>query len=147
MAVNTKMEIGPVPEAMIDTLVRRFYGEIQQHPDLGPIFKKAIPGDWEPHLKTMISFWSSVMNTTGRYKGQPVPKHAALTGVTHAHFQQWLTLFENTAIEVCGSAYAAAFMVKAKRIAESLKFAMFGLPGLPNRIHPAADNQPNVGDA
>lgn len=137
MASEETVELGPVPEAMIDTLVRSFYSEIQEHPNLGPIFKKAIPGDWEPHLKTMVSFWSSVMNTTGRYKGQPVPKHVALTGVEQEHFDQWLTLFEDTAIEICGAGYAAMFMVRAKRIAQSLKFAMFGLPSLPNRIQPS----------
>ncbi|WP_262693243.1 group III truncated hemoglobin [Kordiimonas aquimaris] len=134
MTTETMPEMGSVPEVMIDTLVRRFYGEIQKHPDLGPIFKKAIPGDWEPHLKTMVSFWSSVMNTTGRYKGQPVPKHVALKGVEQEHFDQWLALFEDTAIKTCGADYAAMFMVRAKRIAQSLKFAMFGLPSLPNRI-------------
>ena len=127
---------GLVPDAMIEKLVRTFYGQIQQHPSLGPVFAKAIPGDWEPHLRTMMTFWSSVINTTGRYKGQPVPKHVALEGITHAHFDEWLALFEACAVDVCGDETALLFVSKAERIAESLKFAMFGLPGLPNRIHP-----------
>lgn len=134
---RTRSGTGRVPEAVIEDLVRTFYGKIQTHPSLGPVFNKAIPGDWEPHLQTMMTFWSSVINTTGRYKGQPVPKHVALEGITHAHFDQWLTLFDACAKEVCGPDLAKLFFEKAERIAESLKFAMFGLPGLESRIHPA----------
>ncbi|MDP2124232.1 MAG: group III truncated hemoglobin, partial [Parvibaculum sp.] len=57
-------------EAEIDRLVRAFYTRIRADAVLGPIFDGVIGDNWEPHLLKMIDFWSSVMLTTGRYKGQ-----------------------------------------------------------------------------
>jgi len=77
-----------IDEAVIERVVCTFYTKVRQDPMLAPVFAKAIPGDWEPHLQTMMSFWSSVMLMSGRYKGQPVVKHQALTNVDSAHFDR-----------------------------------------------------------
>ena len=60
-----------ITEDAIHRLVDDFYDKIRADPELGPIFLRAIPGDWSPHLATMRKFWSSVMLTSGRYKGRP----------------------------------------------------------------------------
>ncbi|NKB58415.1 MAG: hypothetical protein GKS00_18975 [Alphaproteobacteria bacterium] len=117
-----------IDEAMIEQLVRAFYAQIRKDPMLAPIFAKAIPGDWEPHLQTMMAFWSSVMLMSGRYKGQPVPKHQALTTVQHEHFDRWLALFDQTAREICPPNIADLFQDRATQIADSLKRAMFERP-------------------
>ena len=70
----------------------------------------------------MYAFWSSVMLTSGRYKGDPVSTHRSVADVEPAMFSNWLGLFEATAI-------ADQFAHKARRIAESLKLAMFFRPG------------------
>lgn len=114
-----------IDEALIERVVRAFYTEVRQDPMLAPIFAKAIPGDWEPHLQTMMSFWSSVMLMSGRYKGQPVVKHQALTDVDCAHFDRWLTLFDQTVREICPPDVADLFNNRAENIAGSLKRAMF----------------------
>lgn len=114
-----------IDEALIERVVRAFYAKVRQDPMLGPVFAKAIPGDWEPHLQKMFSFWSSVMLMSGRYHGQPVPKHQALAGVTPAHFARWLALFGETARENCEAEVAALFLDRAQMIAGSLKRAMF----------------------
>jgi hemoglobin len=108
-------------EAQIEDLVATFYARIRKHPTLGPIFEQVIGADWGPHLKVMCDFWSSVMLTTGKYKGRPVPAHVKIAGITPAHFTQWLALFEATAQELFAPALAASFVEKARRIAESLK--------------------------
>lgn len=118
-----------VDDALIEALVHTFYDRVRVHPALGPVFNSAI-SNWEPHLATMVNFWSSVMNTSGRYKGQPMPKHAALSGVTPAHFTLWLGLFRDTASELCTPEIAARFAEKSELIAKSLQLGMFGLPGL-----------------
>lgn len=118
-----------VPDEMISTLVHQFYDRVRTHPVLGPVFNQAI-SDWEPHLATMVNFWSSVVNTSGRYKGNPMPKHRALKGVTPAHFKVWLALFEKTAHEVCPPEIATKFAEKSQLIARSLQLGMFGIPGL-----------------
>src|SRR5689334_11616852 len=65
-------------ESQIEDLVTTFYARIRKHPTLGPIFERVIGDDWTPHLKLMCDFWSSVMLTTGRYKGRPIPAHVRI---------------------------------------------------------------------
>ena len=48
----------------IRQLVDRFYAKVRRDPQLGPIFERALPADWGPHLATMHDFWSSVMLTS-----------------------------------------------------------------------------------
>ena len=54
-----------IDEAMIERLVRAFYGRIRRDPLLAPVFAERID-DWEPHLQRMCAFWSSVALLTGR---------------------------------------------------------------------------------
>lgn len=115
-------------EPEIELLVRRFYSRIRADETLGPIFEQAIGDDWEPHLQKMFSFWSSVMLMTGRYKGQPMVAHMRLKLVEPEHFDHWLTLFRETAEDTCDAETAAAFLLRAERIANSLKLGMFFNP-------------------
>ncbi len=110
-------------EAEIEDLVATFYARIRKDPDLGPIFERAIGDDWGPHLKTMCSFWSSVMLTTGRYKGRPIPAHIKIADIRPQHFAHWLALFSETAHDLFAPPLAEAFIERAKRIAESFKLA------------------------
>lgn len=105
----------------IEDLVASFYARIRKDAELGPIFERVIGDDWGPHLKTMCDFWSSVMNTTGRYKGKPIPAHVKLTGIEPRHFECWLGLFNETTRELFEPALAQLFLMRAQRIAESLK--------------------------
>ena len=117
----------PFPtESQIEDLVTTFYARIRKHPTLGPIFEQVIGADWTPHLKVMCDFWSSVMLTTGRYKGRPIPAHVRINQqqqgmIEPKHFAEWLSLFEATAKELFSPDLAASFVEKARRIAESLK--------------------------
>ena len=119
---------GVTNEAEIERLVRTFYARIREDAVLGPIFDKAIGEDWEPHLLKMCDFWSSVMLTTGRYKGQPMRAHLKLKTVTPKHFDRWLVLFRATAEDICAPETAERFVEKAVRIAESLQLGMFFRP-------------------
>jgi hemoglobin len=113
-------------------LVDAFYiKKVRSDRDLGPVFARAIPGDWEPHLATMRKFWSSVMLTSGRNKGNPVAVHQGVQGMELRLFDRWLTLFEATCRELFDEKIAAEFGMKARRIAESLKLAVFYRPDRP----------------
>jgi len=85
--------------------------------------------DWEPHLKQMCAFWSSVALMTGRYHGAPMPKHLVLP-VDAAHFDRWLKLFEETARELCPPQAAAHLVERARRIAASLELGVAGANGV-----------------
>lgn len=111
-----------IDEAMIRTLVDAFYKRVQDDALLGPVFAERI-GDWEPHLQRMYAFWSSVMLGSRRYSGRPVPLHAALD-IEGRHFDRWLTLFVHTTREVCPPEAAAAFIFRARKIAEGMQRAI-----------------------
>jgi hemoglobin len=120
-----------ITEANIRQLVDEFYARVRADSVLGPIFERAIPGDWQPHLEKMYAFWSSVMLTSGRYKGNPVVKHLAIPGMTPELFTRWLALFDAACRDLFDDAESAAFRGKAERIAESLKLALFYRPDRP----------------
>jgi hemoglobin len=113
-----------IDDAMIERLVRTFYGKIRKDPLLGPVFEGRI-ADWEPHLKRMCAFWSSVALMSGVYSGRPMEKHLPLP-VDARHFDRWLALFEQTAREVCPPAAAEHFVERAHRVAESLELGIAG---------------------
>lgn len=115
-----------ITEATIKSLVDGFYARVRRDPTLGPVFANAIkPEAWPSHLEKMYAFWSSVMLTSGRYKGNPVGKHRAVEGIAPALFGNWLELFEAVAAEQFVPEIAERFIHSARRIAESLKFAVF----------------------
>ena len=124
-------KIDHVSEDSIRRLVDGFYAKVRRDPELAPIFLRAIPGDWQPHLNKMYDFWSSVMLTTGRYKGNPVIKHQVLPDMKISLFERWLTLFNETCDELFDASVSGAFRGKAARIAESLKLALFYRPDRP----------------
>lgn len=112
-------------EQQLVELVRHFYGKVRQDDLLGPVFNGAI-ADWPAHLEKLSAFWSSVMMTTGRYKGQPMVAHMKHKSVIEpAMFDRWLGLWRETATEVLDEEGAAAVTAKAERIAESLQLGMF----------------------
>lgn len=117
-----------IDEAMIERVVRSFYGRVRQDELLGPVFEARID-DWEPHLERMFAFWSSVALMTGRYHGQPMPKHLPLP-VDGVHFDRWLALFEATVQELCPPEAAEHFMERARRIAESMELGIAGTNGI-----------------
>jgi hemoglobin len=111
-----------IDEVMIERLVRRFYGAIRRDEFVGPVFEERV-ADWEPHLRRMCEFWSSVTLMSGRYHGRPMEKHLRLP-VDSRHFGRWLELFEKAAHEVCPPAAAAYFIERAHWIAQSLELGV-----------------------
>ena len=127
-AIAEIVERTGIDEAMIETLVHRFYARIREDALLGPIFEARI-ADWGPHLERMCAFWSSVALMTGRYHGQPMRIHMPLP-IDAEHFDRWLALFEATARETCPPAAADHFMERARRVAESLELGIAGSQGV-----------------
>jgi hemoglobin len=119
-------------DAMLERLVRSFYGAARQDAVLGPVFAGVT--DWEVHIATITAFWSSVALQSGRYHGQPLAAHMPL-GLDPAHFEQWLALFERTAREVCPPEGASHLIDRAHRIAQSLELGIAARRGeLPPRL-------------
>jgi hemoglobin len=111
-----------IDDAMIERLVRTFYGRVQRDPLIGPVFAAKV-SDWEHHIAKLCAFWSSVALMSGRYHGQPMPKHMTLP-IDGSHFDRWLALFEATARELCPPVAAVHFIERARRIADSLEMGV-----------------------
>jgi hemoglobin len=119
-----------VTENQIVALVDAFYTKVRRDEVLAPVFERAIaPDSWPVHLAKMYDFWSSVMLTTGRYKGNPLGVHMRVAGLEAGMFARWLALFRATAEELFAPELAARFRAKSERIAESLQLGLFYRPG------------------
>ncbi|WP_198370002.1 group III truncated hemoglobin [Roseomonas rosulenta] len=109
-------------------VVGLFYERVRADAALGPVFEDAIH-DWPTHLETLAAFWSSVMLTSGRYKGNPMAAHLKHQArITPALFERWLELWAQTTAELLPPASAAAMQSRAARIARSLQYALSPLP-------------------
>lgn len=126
-----------ITEPAIASLVNSFYAKARRDPVIGPVFNAAVE-DWDEHLDKLQGFWSSVMLTSGRYKGNPMAAHLKQP-IQREFFDRWLLLWQETAAELFAPAVAAQFGDRAERIAESLKLALFFRPGAPpmtGPVHP-----------
>jgi hemoglobin len=119
-------------DASLRILVEHFYERVRNDDQLRSVFESAVL-DWPEHLDKLSAFWSSVMLTSGRYKGNPVAAHSRhAAAIEPAMFDRWLQLWRETASETLAKADALAVIGKAERIAESLKLALyFRLPAVP----------------
>lgn len=107
-------------------VLSRFYASVRQDPQLGPVFNTIVE-DWTEHLQRLEDFWSSLMLTSGRYKGNPVAMHVIHAQRIQPHmFARWLELWEETTNEMVHADVARDMQAKAARIAERLNSAMHG---------------------
>ena len=84
---NEPMET-QITEQAITRLVDGFYASVRQDSQLAPVFDRAIAeAEWPAH--TMYRFWSSVMLTSGRYKGNPMAVHMGVAGIQRGRSGFW----------------------------------------------------------
>lgn len=113
-----------IDEPAIKALVEAFYAKVRADELIGPVFNDAID-DWPHHLAKLQDFWSSVMLTSGRYKGQPLPAHVKHgERIVAASFERWLALWAETTGEMFAPEVASLFQQKANRIAQSLQLGI-----------------------
>lgn len=103
-------------EADISRILVRFYDLVRADEQLGPVF--AVVEDWDDHLTRLAEFWSSLMLTTGRYKGNPLSMHLVhAEKIRPAMFVRWLELWRQATDELVPVEIAGEMQVKAARIA------------------------------
>lgn len=124
MSEDFDVSVEGISEERLKSLVELFYGRVRRDPLIGPVFNDAID-DWPEHLEKLQAFWSSVMLTSGRYKGRPLPAHIKHGDrIGPASFERWLALWREATEEVMPPGAAAALQEKAARIAESLSLGI-----------------------
>src|SRR5262245_26094037 len=116
--------IEEVDEKDLARLVARFYAAARVDTLIGPVFNDAID-DWPEHLEKLTAFWSSLMLTSGRYKGAPMAAHLKHRArITPAMFERWLALWRAATEAEMPPGIAASMQGKAKRIAQNFSFAL-----------------------
>jgi hemoglobin len=121
---------GRISEPEISELVDGFYAKVRLDPQIGPIFNEKIQ-DWPAHLALLKNFWSTVLLTSTRYKGNPMLTHLQLP-LQPAHFRRWLELFRETASETLSPEQAQIIITKSERIAENFQAALAARGPLPS---------------
>lgn len=117
-------EIEGVDEEGLARLVDRFYAAVRADALIGPLFNDAID-DWPHHLDKLAAFWSSLMLSSGRYKGMPMAAHLKHRArITPVMFDRWLMLWREATEAEMPPASAHSMQAKAARIAESFKLAL-----------------------
>ncbi|MBL8644683.1 MAG: group III truncated hemoglobin [Rhodospirillaceae bacterium] len=121
---HLRTDMPGVTEDKLADLVARFYAKVRRDALIGGVFNRAV-GDWPEHLEKLARFWSSIMLTSGAYKGNPMAAHTKhVAEITPAMFDRWLELWAETTAEVFDPAAAAILQSKASHIARSLKLAL-----------------------
>ncbi|MSR19688.1 MAG: group III truncated hemoglobin [Gemmatimonadetes bacterium] len=105
-----------ITEQEIRDLVFAFYERVREDELLGPVFEARLEGRWAPHLEKMCDFWSSILLATGRFSGNPAETHARVPGISPAHFDRWLELFQRTAGDTLRPHIAADVVGPAHRM-------------------------------
>jgi hemoglobin len=108
-----------ISEHEIAALVERFYTKVRVDPEIGSVFNNKVQ-NWDAHLALLKDFWSTVLLSNGRYRGNPLLAHIPLQ-IEESQFTRWLQLFSETAYEVMSHAQAAIVTQKANLIAMNLK--------------------------
>jgi len=108
-------------EAAIRRLVFAFYDRIRDDAVLGPLFETRIGDRWDEHLERMCDFWSTVLLHGGRYRGDPVAAHARNPGISPAHFDRWLTLFDEVAHAQLTDPQAHDVVGRARRMRRAIE--------------------------
>ena len=115
-----------ITDETLGALVRAFYARVRRDPEIGPVFNAAVE-DWDEHLERLTAFWSSVMLTSGRYRGDPLTAHRRQP-VQPSMFARWLQLWRETTDDLFEAEPAAALQARADRIGRSLQLGLFFNP-------------------
>lgn len=91
--METKHDIQGLED--IKRMVDDFYGRVAQDELLAPIFFHRLSDDWAAHLEKMYTFWNAALFGEPGYRGNPFAAHATMP-VAAAHFERWLSLFNQT---------------------------------------------------
>ena len=103
----------------LQLLLGRFYADVRQHNEIGPIFAANID-DWHSHMETIADFWSDLTGGPARYGGGFAARHMPL-GLEERHFQAWLGLWHRHCRAHLPEAEAQDMITIAEALAQRLR--------------------------
>lgn len=116
----------------IRLFVDKFYHNVAQDQLIGPVFADVIE-DWAPHLEKMYQFWNAALFGVPGFRGNPFAKHAPLP-INAAHFDRWLSLFNETIDENFEGEMAEDAKNRAILMAEMFLRRLRGMTGGAGRV-------------
>ncbi len=105
--------------AGLQTLLRRFYADVRQHNEIGPIFAAHID-DWPSHMEKIADFWSGLTGGPALYGGGFAGRHMPLQ-LEEKHFQAWLGLWHRHCHAHLAPAEAADMIAIAEALGQRLR--------------------------
>ena len=105
--------------AGLQTLLRRFYADVRQHNEIGPIFAAHID-DWPSHMEKIADFWSGLTGGPAPYGGGFAGRHMPLQ-LEEKHFQAWLGLWHRHCHAHLAPAEAADMIAIAEALGQRLR--------------------------
>jgi hemoglobin len=119
-----------VDRSDIETLLRRFYGQVLVDEVLAEPFAEVRAIGLDAHLPKMCDFWEAMLFRAGRYRGSALTAHRNVHGQTPLsgrHFVRWLTIWHNTVDEMYRGPAAERAKVLATRIASAMHRRLTGV--------------------
>ena len=109
-----------IDRARLRTLVHAFYADLRQDEDIGPLFERAIGGDWQTHLDRMVEFWATLVLGSRSFTGDVFGRHMGIDGLTPPMFERWQALWKKHTEALFDPARAAELQGIAAGIARNL---------------------------
>jgi hemoglobin len=113
----------------IAALLTDFYARAFDDALLGPVFVDIAGMNLAEHLPVIGDFWQTVLFHTGQYRRNALHPHLqlhALTPLTPAHFERWLTLWQAAVDDRHAGPTAEVAKRQATRIAGSMSRRITG---------------------
>jgi hemoglobin len=103
----------------LQLLLRRFYADVKQHNEIGPIFAAHIE-DWPAHMEKIADFWSGLTGGPALYGGGFAGRHMPLK-LEERHFQAWLGLWHRHCQAHLPATEAADMIAIAEALGQRLR--------------------------
>lgn len=116
--------------ADIYRLVHAFYDRLLKEEEFKHLFLEVANIDVLEHLDIIIDFWESVLFQAGKYKRDMLQKHLDLHMIHHLteeHFNQWLTIFNETVDALFSGEKAKGAKDRALSIATIIRMKIIDL--------------------
>lgn len=106
----------------IKVFVDAFYAKMPSDDLVGHVFVDVMHVDFSKHLPKMYDFWEMILMDGTAYKGTPMRPHLEINQhhpLSQAHFDRWLSLFNETLDEYFEGEKTEEAKTKASNIAQT----------------------------
>lgn len=112
-----------VDREKIAKVVSIFYERVRADHALGPIFAERVD-NWLEHEDKITRFWANALLFERSYSGNPMRAHMDAGNVRPAHFESWLTLFDEVLKTQISSPQREQWSALVHRIGRGLSFGL-----------------------